>query len=112
MMCVQVWDRRTMQTNKPVGVMVGHTEGLTHLDPKGDGRYFISNCKDQTIKLWDVRSMMSEHEYDNLPAEPRVPSFHWSEWFYFNFVACTLVRLTVCCLSTLVRVLLQVCLVV
>ena len=23
---------------------------------QGDSRYFISNCKDQTLKLWDVRN--------------------------------------------------------
>ena len=35
---------------------------------QGDGRYFISNAKDQSIKLWDVRSMMSAHDYHHLPA--------------------------------------------
>ena len=66
------------------GVFVGHTEGITHLDSKartwagvqrgcrharhhahasahppvpmqGDGRYLISNSKDQSVKLWDLR---------------------------------------------------------
>ena len=60
----KVWDRRTMATGggpeggaRPAGVLVGHTEGVTHIDSKGDGRYFISNAKDQTVKLWDVRRM-------------------------------------------------------
>lgn len=38
---------------------MGHTEGLTYIDSKGDGRYVISNSKDQTMKLWDLRKMMA-----------------------------------------------------
>ncbi|KAH0933581.1 hypothetical protein HID58_010698, partial [Brassica napus] len=41
------------------GVLVGHLEGVTFIDSRGDGRYFISNGKDQTIKLWDIRKMSS-----------------------------------------------------
>lgn len=37
---------------QPVGVFVGHTEGVTHIDSKGDGRYLISNAKDQTVGFW------------------------------------------------------------
>lgn len=61
---VKVWDRRDLRSSKPAGLLVGHTDGLTHLDPKGDGRYLISNCKDQTIKLWDLRNMMEPNAYD------------------------------------------------
>ncbi len=44
--CVtQLWDRRLMDSNsrtrRAVGVFVGHTEGLTHLNSKGDGNCFI-----------------------------------------------------------------------
>lgn len=38
---------------------MGHLEGITYIDTRGDGRYFISNGKDQTIKLWDIRKMSS-----------------------------------------------------
>ncbi|KAL6992883.1 hypothetical protein U1Q18_011001 [Sarracenia purpurea var. burkii] len=38
-----------------VGILMGHVEGITFLDSRGDGSYFISNGKDQTIKLWDIR---------------------------------------------------------
>ena len=32
----QVWDRRALGRGaKPAGVLVGHTEGLTFLDPRG-----------------------------------------------------------------------------
>ena len=30
----QVWDRRSLANNRPVGVMVGHREGITHISPK------------------------------------------------------------------------------
>jgi len=55
-----VWDRRCfIGRDKPAGVLVGHLEGVTFIDSRGDGRYFISNGKDQTIKLWDIRKMSS-----------------------------------------------------
>ncbi|XP_062211071.1 LEC14B protein-like isoform X6 [Phragmites australis] len=55
----KVWDRRCHKRQKPVGVLTGHLDGITFIDSGGDGHYFISNCKDQTIKLWDLRKMSS-----------------------------------------------------
>ncbi|XP_056635060.1 DDB1- and CUL4-associated factor 11 isoform X1 [Diorhabda sublineata] len=54
---VKVWDRRTLREigPKPVGILAGHTNGITFIDSKGDGRHLISNSKDQSIKLWDIR---------------------------------------------------------
>uniref|UniRef100_A0A2R5LNM0 Putative ddb1 and cul4 associated factor 11 n=1 Tax=Ornithodoros turicata TaxID=34597 RepID=A0A2R5LNM0_9ACAR len=54
----KVWDRRMLSEAhpKPVGVLAGHRNGITYIDSKGDGRYLITNSKDQTIKLWDVRA--------------------------------------------------------
>jgi WD repeat-containing protein 23 len=55
-----VWDRRCFaQRGRPAGQLVGHLEGITFIDSRRDGRYFISNGKDQTIKLWDIRKMTS-----------------------------------------------------
>jgi len=68
---IKVWDIRTssIQRTQPAsshslntpnisnGVLYGHCEGITHLDSKGDGRYLISNSKDQSIKLWDIRKV-------------------------------------------------------
>ncbi|XP_070537289.1 DDB1- and CUL4-associated factor 11-like [Ptychodera flava] len=53
----KVWDRRTLQeaNPQPVGMFAGHTDGITYIDSKGDSRHLISNSKDQTIKLWDLR---------------------------------------------------------
>lgn len=43
---------------------MGHTEGLTYVSAKGDGRYIISNGKDQAMRLWDLRKMRTSAEYD------------------------------------------------
>ncbi|KAF4095962.1 hypothetical protein G5714_023565 [Onychostoma macrolepis] len=53
----KVWDRRTLREDRPqpVGHLAGHRDGITFIHSKGDARYLISNSKDQTIKLWDVR---------------------------------------------------------
>lgn len=53
----KVWDRRTLDEShpKPVGILAGHMNGITFVDTRGDGRHLITNCKDQTIKLWDMR---------------------------------------------------------
>lgn len=56
----KVWDRRCFAAKgKAAGVLTGHLEGITFIDSRGDGRYFISNGKDQTTKLWDIRKMSS-----------------------------------------------------
>ncbi len=59
---IKVWDRRSMRHNSEAGVFVGHTQGLTYVDSKGDGRYLLSNGKDQTMKLWDLRKMWSSED--------------------------------------------------
>ncbi|KAG2463025.1 DCA11 factor, partial [Polypterus senegalus] len=53
----KVWDRRTLREDnpQPVGHLAGHRDGITFIDSKGDARFLISNSKDQTIKLWDIR---------------------------------------------------------
>jgi len=56
---IKVWDRRSMGDGREAGAFVGHCEGLTYLDSKGDGRYILSNGKDQCMKLWDLRMAMS-----------------------------------------------------
>lgn len=59
---IKVWDRRSMSDSRAAGVFMGHTEGLTYVDSKGDGRYVLSNGKDQTMKLWDLRKMISNEK--------------------------------------------------
>lgn len=73
---LKVWDRRSLASMRPAGLFLGHTEGLTYIDSKGDGRYVISNGKDQTCKLWDLRHMINTDEGERInpqvcfPTEP------------------------------------------
>lgn len=55
-----------MGDGREAGAFVGHTEGLTYVDSKGDGRYVLSNAKDQSMKLWDLRMMMTTEKFDPL----------------------------------------------
>lgn len=63
----KVWDRRTLSETDPhpVGILAGHMDGITYIDPKGDGRHLVTNSKDQTIKLWDVRAFSDKTAESN-----------------------------------------------
>ncbi|KAF2691591.1 WD40 repeat-like protein [Lentithecium fluviatile CBS 122367] len=84
---LKVWDRRSMGDRREAGVFIGHTEGLTYVDSKGDGRYVLSNGKDQTAKLWDLRKMYSKEKaerWDPLAHstrfEYRSNAFDFDDW--------------------------------
>lgn len=68
---LKVWDRRSLSSMRPAGMFLGHTEGLTYIDSKGDGRYVISNGKDQTCKLWDLRKMINTDEGERINPQVR-----------------------------------------
>ncbi|CAG9771030.1 unnamed protein product [Ceutorhynchus assimilis] len=59
---VKIWDTRTLdeRDTKPVGILAGHQDGVTYIDSRGDGRHLISNSKDQSIKLWDIRCLSND----------------------------------------------------
>ncbi|CDO75481.1 hypothetical protein BN946_scf184935.g17 [Trametes cinnabarina] len=40
--------------------------GITYVSAKGDGRYVISNGKDQILRLWDLRMMRSNSEFESV----------------------------------------------
>ena len=61
---VKIWDRRSLSSSTPSGVLVGATEGITYTSPKGDGRYLVVNSKDQAARLYDLRKMRSWSEFD------------------------------------------------
>ena len=63
---LKVWDRRSLADGREAGVFLGHSEGLTYVDSKGDGRYVLSNGKDQTMKLWDLRKMVGRDRFDEV----------------------------------------------
>lgn len=62
----KIWDRRTLRESDPhhVGILAGHLDGITFIDSRGDGRYLLSNSKDQSIKLWDMRHLSSKKAQD------------------------------------------------
>ncbi|KAF8665431.1 hypothetical protein AX16_000450 [Volvariella volvacea WC 439] len=67
---LKVWDRRSLgASRRPSGVLIGHTEGITYVSAKGDGRYVISNGKDQALRLWDLRKMCTHTEYESVKHE-------------------------------------------
>lgn len=67
---LKIWDRRSLgSSQKPSGVLIGHTEGITYVSAKGDGRYVVSNGKDQTARLWDLRYMRSNHDWETVADE-------------------------------------------
>ncbi|ODQ67798.1 WD40 repeat-like protein [Nadsonia fulvescens var. elongata DSM 6958] len=60
---IKVWDLRTGE--KPL-YLVGHTEGITSLEAHENETFILSNAKDQTLKLFDIRSAVS---YSNIADE-------------------------------------------
>jgi len=69
---VKIWDRRDLSSEKPCGVLLGHTQGVAYIDAKMDGRHLISNGKDQCVKLWDIRKMMPSSDFNSMPERDRV----------------------------------------
>lgn len=66
--CIRVWDRRCLNENDPEasGMLLGHIDGITYIDSKNDGRYLLSNSKDQSLKLWDMRSFSPKEAEANV----------------------------------------------
>uniref|UniRef100_A0A1I7UZV9 DDB1- and CUL4-associated factor 11 homolog n=1 Tax=Caenorhabditis tropicalis TaxID=1561998 RepID=A0A1I7UZV9_9PELO len=75
---VKVWDKRAWSDGdvEPVGVFAGHRDGVTYVDSRHDERYLLSNSKDQTIKVWDLRKFSNrsgvsqQWDYRWQPAPP------------------------------------------
>ena len=59
-----------------VGGLCGHQAGVTCITAKGDGHHFISNGKDQTMKLWDIRKMLDPNDSKMVKAA-NIP--HWCD---------------------------------
>ncbi|WCJ23644.1 DDB1- and CUL4-associated factor 11 [Euphorbia peplus] len=76
----KVWDRRCFNSREQAtGVLAGHLEGITFIDSRGDGRYLISNGKDQSIKLWDIRKMSSNVACPAILRDPEW-DYRWMEY--------------------------------
>lgn len=78
---VKIWDTRLSPTDACVGGFLGHTEGITAIDVREDGRHIISNGKDQALKLWDVRNGIRS-EKDIRDFDPRKVSSQFDYRFY------------------------------
>lgn len=80
---LKVWDRRSLNENNPkeVGLFVGHLDGITFVDAKNDARYLLSNSKDQTIKLWDMR-VFSKGTAEDQSQQLRRRTRHYNRWDY------------------------------
>lgn len=63
--------RRREETHRPCGLFVGHQFGITFVSTKDDGRFLLSNGKDQFIKLWDARRCTSQSEVSRIRMPPR-----------------------------------------
>lgn len=79
---------------------MGHIEGITFIDSRGDGLHFISNGKDQNLKLWDIRKMSSNlNQYVCFSIWPK--SFLY--WNYFAYLCIYFFPCTLICLFTRVE---------
>ncbi|KAJ3012853.1 DDB1- and CUL4-associated factor 11 [Thoreauomyces humboldtii] len=80
---VKIWDRRSLgRDSRPAGVFVGHTEGITYVDSKDDGRYCLSNSKDQTMKMWDLRKCLESSQFDMKKDKTLDVGYFAEEWDY------------------------------
>lgn len=63
---IKIWDKRSLKETdpQPAGMLAGHFDGITYIDSRNDGRYLISNSKDQSIKLWDLRAFSPMDAHD------------------------------------------------
>lgn len=53
---IKMWDQRCLSSGE-CAVFQGHTEGLTSVEARElGGNLFVSNGKDQTIRIWDARN--------------------------------------------------------
>jgi len=81
--CIKIWDRRCLNENNPEasGMLLGHIDGITYIDSKNDGRYLLSNSKDQSIKLWDMRRFSPKEAELNVRAltQPRNWDYRWDK---------------------------------
>lgn len=76
----KMWDKRCLdQGANPISEFVGHFEGITHVDVNRDGRFFVSNGKNQCIKLWDFRKPKANSSVATEKTAPRW-DYRWESY--------------------------------
>uniref|UniRef100_D3TNE4 WD40 repeat-containing protein n=1 Tax=Glossina morsitans morsitans TaxID=37546 RepID=D3TNE4_GLOMM len=74
---IKLWDLRcNYRADKSASVFVGHLDGITYIDPRNDGHYLLSNARDQSIKIWDIRQPTPNSQVQKNPTSPLI------EWDY------------------------------
>lgn len=81
---IKLWDLRCLQSGhrsaKPVGVFLGHLDGVTYIDPRNDGHYLLSNARDQSIKIWDLRRPTPSNKVRKHTNAPLIEwDYRWSQ---------------------------------
>ncbi|XP_067631124.1 DDB1- and CUL4-associated factor 11 [Eurosta solidaginis] len=67
----------TQSRHTPVGVFRGHLDGITYIDPRNDGHYLLTNSKDQSIKIWDLRMTTPNNKLNKVKL-PLIPwDYRW-----------------------------------
>ena len=76
---IKVWDRRALSGGREAGAFIGHAEGITNVASKGDGIYLASNGKDQLLKIWDLRKMVTREQMRglSLPGHANGFDYRW-----------------------------------
>lgn len=68
---IKIFDRRVARgsgATNAASILVGNRAGISCVSARGDGRYVLSNGKDQALRIWDLRKA--------------VPSTTWKERDY------------------------------
>uniref|UniRef100_A0A1I8P427 Uncharacterized protein n=1 Tax=Stomoxys calcitrans TaxID=35570 RepID=A0A1I8P427_STOCA len=77
---LKLWDLRCCgydyRPSKCQSTFLGHFDGVTYIDPRKDGNYVLSNSRDQSIKIWDLRQPTPNSKVRKHPITPLI------EWDY------------------------------
>ena len=81
------------------GYLIGHNDGITHIDSRKDGRYVISNSKDQTVKLWDLRKLHTNPHIIRQAQNHTNPGRIKLDWDYRGYECTDILHLNIKCRS-------------